>query len=75
MLEYKPISICNARYKLISKVLANGLKRILPQLISKNQRARAEMYSSMGVIIQGIQVLLRSFVICVSINMLYHSRS
>lgn len=39
MQDLRPISLCSVQYKIISKILSNRLKKILPEIISETQGA------------------------------------
>ena len=54
--KYKPIALCNVVYKIISKVVANRLKPLLPSLVSMEQACYVEGRKIINNIIQAHKV-------------------
>lgn len=51
MTDFRPISVCSMCYKLVSKILANRLKVLMPNLISRDQTGFIQGYTSLDSII------------------------
>lgn len=35
--RFRPISLCNSSYKIVTKIIVNRIKKVLPEIISENQ--------------------------------------
>jgi hypothetical protein len=55
--RYRPIALCNMVYKIISKVIANRLKPLLPTLVSQEQVGFVEGRKIMDNIIQAHELI------------------
>eukprot|EP00253_Pinus_taeda_P005179 PITA_05179 len=66
--RFRPISLCNASYKIIAKLLANRLKPLLKKLISSNQGGFVEGRYIMDNVIQLIKACIESLWISPLVN-------
>lgn len=61
VIKFRPITICKILYKLIFEVLANRLKRMLPQIISESQsafQANKSIFANISVDFETLKSLL-----------------
>ena len=54
---FRPIALCNVVYKIISKVIANRLKPLLPALVSEEKTGYVEGRQILNNIIQAHKVV------------------
>jgi len=55
--RFRPIALCNVVYKIISKVIANKLKPLLPTLVSEEQIGYVEGRQILNNIVQAHEVV------------------
>jgi len=55
--RYRPIALCNVVYKIISKVVANRIRPLLPYLVSEEQAGYVEGRQILNNIIQAHEVV------------------
>ncbi|MCY6524945.1 reverse transcriptase domain-containing protein, partial [Actinobacillus pleuropneumoniae] len=55
--RFRPIALCNVVYKIISKIIANRLKPLLPTLMSEEKTGYVEGRQILNNIIQAHEVV------------------